>query len=97
MLACANKGNLGLRRGVVKMPEALRTRNFFSQFGEDYDFSDVPSTPFEDAPLCVAQSVNLLNQVGQSELSQFYEQPNQATVNGYMSEMDLNWHYRWRG
>jgi alkylated DNA repair dioxygenase AlkB len=91
MLASANLGNLGLRRGLLRR-DGLRTRHFFNHFGAEYDMSDVPSTPLDEAPQCVAQSVGLLNQVGQAELGQLYEWPNQVSVNGYWSEMGLTWH-----
>ena len=91
MLASANLGNLGLRRGIIRQ-DGLRTSHFFNHFGAEYDTSDVSSTPLDEAPLCVTQSIELLNQAGQAELGHLYEWPNQVSVNGFWSDMGLAWH-----
>ena len=91
MLASANLGNLGLRRGLLRW-DGLRTRHFFNHFGADYDTSDVTSTPLDEAPDCVTGSVELLTQVGQAELGHSFDSPNQVSVNGYWTDMGVTWH-----
>src|SRR5271156_5030447 len=40
----------------------------------------------------VTQSMELLNEAGQAELGHLYQWPNQASVNGFWSDMNLAWH-----
>ena len=91
MLASANLGYLGLRRGFLRT-DGMRTRYFSSHFGVKYDMSDVSSPTLDEAPECVTASMELLNHVGQTELGPLYEFPNQVSVNGYWSDMGMNWH-----
>ena len=88
MLASAKLGNLGLRRCVIRS-DRMRPKHFFNHFGVEYDFSNVPSTPLDEAPGCVMSAIGILNQVGPVELGQLYEYPNQPSINGYWSEMAL--------
>lgn len=91
MLDAANDGRLGLRRAILDPKFVKRSPYFFNHFGADYDFSGESSTPFYEAPPCVTQSMDLVRHVGLEEMKHLYELPNQVSVNGYMSGMDIAW------
>ena len=74
-------------------PNNMRSTWFNNNnYGEEYAFADNSTTDISQMPACIKSAANLVNTVGQMELSNLYEGPNQVSVNGYMSEMSMDCH-----